>query len=324
MKKIKRYLIFAVLFISILMLPIAYSRYSQVFNRKVTLNVRKPKYNIKFYSNRNDGNEDEVTLQEFVYGTKQKLTKNSYTNGIHNFKEWNTETDGSGTWYNDEQEVDKLSSTDGEEVKLYAQWTLGVAEIDGVSYSTLQSAVDAVPKDNTETTIKLLTNTSENITIETNQNIVFNLQNYTLSDPGTGAVITNKGTTKIISGTIKSSSVSDGAINNESNAKLTISGGSVFMMNSGGKQALYNKAKGIVEITGTAFFSSVSKSRATVQNIAGGILYITGGTIISSIIISSEVICSPPSSKVNQPINEYLSFVGIGKVPIFFPDSTFL
>ena len=35
-------------------------RYSQSFNKKITLNIRKPKYTVEFYSNRDDGNADEV------------------------------------------------------------------------------------------------------------------------------------------------------------------------------------------------------------------------------------------------------------------------
>ena len=56
-------------------LPIAYAKYSQSFNKKITLNIRKPKYTVEFYSNRDDGNADEVKSQDFVYGTKQKLKK---------------------------------------------------------------------------------------------------------------------------------------------------------------------------------------------------------------------------------------------------------
>ena len=121
-KNIKHFLIFVAIIISISLLPIAYARYEQTINKTLTINVRKPSYTVKFNSNRNDGNEDEVTSQDFVYGTKQKLNKNTFTKEDEDFCGWNTKRNGSGTSYEDEQEVDKLSSEDGAEIVLYAQW----------------------------------------------------------------------------------------------------------------------------------------------------------------------------------------------------------
>ena len=157
------------------------------------------------------------------------------------------------------------------------------AEVNGVRYDTLAEAIAAVPSGNTETTVKLLKNTEENIKIAKNKNIVLDIRNHTISVT-TGAIIENEGTLKIMNGTLTSSSVTDGAINNKSTGKLTISGGKVMMTAEGGKQALYND-KGIVEITGAAYLFSASKQasnlRATVQNQPGGTMTITGGTIVS-------------------------------------------
>ena len=153
------------------------------------------------------------------------------------------------------------------------------AEINGVRYSTLQEALDAVPTNNTETTIKLLRNTSEILTVSQNQNIVFNLRNYTISNSDNNPVISNFGTITIINGTIASSAPTQGAVNNKSGAQLTMTGGSIVA--TGNRQAIYNDG-GTVEIKGTAYLSAVSTARSTVQNQAGGTLTITGGTIISS------------------------------------------
>ena len=119
--------------------------------------------------------------QHFVYGTAQNLSTNTFTaSDGYIFTGWNTKSDGSGEFYADLQLVENLTSVDGEKVNLYAQWNDVIAEINGVYYKTLQAAVNAVPTNNTLTTVKLLSNTSESITINSNKNIVFDFQNYTI------------------------------------------------------------------------------------------------------------------------------------------------
>ena len=39
-------------------------------------------------------------------------------------KSWNTKPDGSGVSYSDEEEILNLTSTDGDVIKLYAQWAI--------------------------------------------------------------------------------------------------------------------------------------------------------------------------------------------------------
>lgn len=235
-------------------------------------------YIISFDSNTGTGT---MPNQVISYNVPTNLSANTFTKTEYSFNGWNTKADGTGAYYEDGQEITNLIGNNNESIILYAQWVLAnaVAEIDGTLYSTLQSAVDAVTSDNTETIIKLLKNTSENIVIPKNKNIIFNLQNYTLSDPGRGCVLENNGTLKITNGTIQSSSTTDGAVNNNSTGNLTISGGKVIMAASKGKQAVYNNS-GIVNITG-GYFSSKSTLRATVQNLAGGTMNITGGTVIA-------------------------------------------
>jgi len=69
-------------------------------------------------------NSDEATgsmnNQEIAYGQKVALTKNTYTREHYKFMGWNTQADGQGTHYEDEQEVKNLD-IDGE-VNLYAEW----------------------------------------------------------------------------------------------------------------------------------------------------------------------------------------------------------
>ena len=60
--------------------------------------------------------------QHFTYGTAQNLTANTYTKEGYIFNGWNTKIDGSGTSYEDEQEVNNLTTVDGDIINLYAQW----------------------------------------------------------------------------------------------------------------------------------------------------------------------------------------------------------
>ena len=147
---------------------------------------------------------------------------------------------------------------------------------------------------------------SECVTVSSEQNIKFNLQEYTLSGSGTH-VITNNGTITIYNGTLSDSSkdgiynngtvtVSGGtitvagdqaAINNNSGARLYVTGGSISNTNSTKGQAIYNDG-GRVEISGNPTLTNKNaptsdKVRAAVHNTktTNSTMLITGGTIIS-------------------------------------------
>ena len=159
------------------------------------------------------------------------------------------------------------------DVTLYAKWVDQKARIGNNYYSSLASALSAVTNDN-ETTIELLANSSEKITIASGRRIILDLKNNTLSNSGNNPVIANNGTLTIISGTI-TSSANQGAINN--NSTLNITGGTVSA--TGSRQAIYNS--GILNISGGTFTSSTSE-RATIQNLAAGNITITGGSVTST------------------------------------------
>ena len=61
--------------------------------------------------------------QNFVYDTPDKLTANTFTRDGYTFNGWNTKPDGSGTSYTDGEEVNNLTSKEGDEIILYAQWS---------------------------------------------------------------------------------------------------------------------------------------------------------------------------------------------------------
>ena len=167
------------------------------------------------------------------------------------------------------------------DIDCFAHWTenteVFVAKIGTTEYHTLAEALTAVPS-NTETTIQLIRNAIENITVASNKNIILDLQSYTLTSADNSAVIVNKGTTKLISGTITTNSTSTSAINNDSTGRFTMTGGSIIA--TGQRQAIYNDG-GTVNITGVAYLQASTGIRATVQNLNNGTMTITGGTIIS-------------------------------------------
>ena len=89
--------------------------------------------------------------------------------------------------------------------------TTAVAQIGNVGFSSLQNAVNAVPTNNTQTTITLLADTQEHIVIDANKNINLNLNGKTLRGKldYEDTTITNFGTLNLYGGTVKS-----GIVNN--------------------------------------------------------------------------------------------------------------
>lgn len=217
----------------------------------------------------NGGTVSETTRNAEVgekIGTLPTPTKTNYI-----FDGWFTLADG-GT-----EITENTIITD--DITLYAHWgEIYLAEISGTKYKTIQEAVTAAPA-NTQTTITILRNValSERITINSNKNIVLDIQNFTISNAGVFPIIDNNGTLSISNGTI-TSSTTQGAINNKNGAVLNVSGGRIIA--TGTRQAIYNEG-GTTTISGSAYLSAVSTERAAVQNHAGTI-NIIGGTIVST------------------------------------------
>lgn len=277
----KTYIMFIFFCISLLLVPFAFSKYNSTFNNQISLNINMPTYSVVFHSNTSP---DTTTTQSFVYGTSQNLDSNTFTNPGLNFGGWNTQSNGSGTSYSDNELVNNLSQINNDTIDLYAQWVGGVAEINGTYYNTIHEAVAAVPTDDTETTIRVLANisltSSDRITISQHQNIVFDLQSYTISNASGASLplIENSGTVTIMNG-ILTSSAGEAVINNDSYGTVKVTGGQINA--TGSKQGIYNNG-GILEISGNAIITNTSSSRAAVHNLGGGTLTVTGGTIIAN------------------------------------------
>ena len=124
-------------------------------------------YTVTFDANTGTG---IMAPQIISYNISTNLNANGFTKTGMVFAGWNTEPDGSGTLYRNQQAVNNLG-----DIKLYAVWIAedAVAEINGTTYSSLQAAINTVTANNgTTTTIKLLRDTSENISISTGKDII--------------------------------------------------------------------------------------------------------------------------------------------------------
>ncbi|MBR4830942.1 MAG: InlB B-repeat-containing protein [Bacilli bacterium] len=75
-------------------------------------------YHVVF--NKNGGSGNQMPNQEIAYGEEVNLNTNTYTREGYNYLGWNTQSDGQGTHYDNEQLVKNLD-IDGE-VILYAEW----------------------------------------------------------------------------------------------------------------------------------------------------------------------------------------------------------
>lgn len=116
----KKIFTFTIFFTIILLLvPITFSKYKSVFSNTIQLSVTRAQYTIKFDSNGGTGTMGDISVK---YATSQNLPVNSFTRSGYDFIGWNTEADGSGTSFTDEAEVAYATTTNGDEVTLYAQW----------------------------------------------------------------------------------------------------------------------------------------------------------------------------------------------------------
>ena len=80
-------------------------------------------YTVVFDTGVDDGSvRDTMDSLPCTYDEPNVLPKNEFTRENFDFNGWNTEKDGSGTSYTDEQEVENLASTQNAVVTLYAQW----------------------------------------------------------------------------------------------------------------------------------------------------------------------------------------------------------
>lgn len=224
-------------------------------------------YTITFDANTGTGS---MASQKLSYNVSTNLNANSFTKTGMIFAGWNTQANGSGTLYRNQQAVNNLG-----DITLYAIWVAedAVAEINGTTYPSIQAAINTVTANSgTTTTIRLLKDTKENISISAGKDIIIDFQGYELKNKTTDAVIENKGNLEIQNSNIVMTVKNNGAINNTSGGYLKINGGTIQNTATNGKQAVYNNV-GTVDIYGGAEISNMSSlgsnQRAAVDNNSG-------------------------------------------------------
>lgn len=96
-------------------------------------------YTVIFNKNGGTGSMDN---QEIAYGQQVALSKNTYTREHYKFLGWNTQEDGQGTHFDDEELVKNLD-IDGE-VNLYAEWKEYSSTLDnGVNINTIIKSINS-------------------------------------------------------------------------------------------------------------------------------------------------------------------------------------
>lgn len=163
----------------------------------------------------------------------------------------------------------------------------GVASVNGVSYATLQQAIDNATDG---ATVVLNKDTTENVTVAEGKNIILDLGSFTLSG-GNGndnrkAAITNEGTLTIQgSGTIKREDNGEPSyyvIDNQ--GKMTIAGGTIYNNSGNGTNGSSLIRNGGVEAATLNIQGGTLQQDnfIAVKNDDYGTLNVSGGTIISN------------------------------------------
>jgi uncharacterized repeat protein (TIGR02543 family) len=77
------------------------------------------RYTVRFDAN---GGTGIMADQAFTYDVEQELSANAFTRDGYHFVGWNTEADGTGATYEDQQSVTSLTAEEDGQLTLYAQW----------------------------------------------------------------------------------------------------------------------------------------------------------------------------------------------------------
>ena len=226
---------------------------------------------VTFNANGGSVNESRrVVERDMAIGTLPNASRTNYI-----FDGWYTLRSGG-------EKIDENYAVEGD-VTLWAHWSKSerVAESNGVIYDTIQQAINAAPN-NTPTTITVLKDTSEALTVSSSKNITIDLDDCTISNSGANPTVVNQGTLTVVGGLI-STNERHAAINQEAGTLNVHSG----VLATSDRQAIYITG-GTVNIYEDSYLTSsaiettnnTATLRSTVQCMANCTLNIYGGTII--------------------------------------------
>ena len=171
------------------------------------------------------------------------------------------------------------------------------ARIASTYYDTLADAIEEVPNDNTQTTIKLLSSIDEDVSIPENKNVIidFNYQKIT-------GFIRNSGITEF-TGNGKITKRDESLALNSNNKVVKLNNNVYKMVTSMTDSLIFNHGtltlnninifegevassvfNRLIDNTGTMYINNadINSTNITISNQLTGILYITGGSIINN------------------------------------------
>ena len=187
-----------------------------------------------FYTNAGSGEFVRGPLvenaQDFVLDESQNLNANAFEFNGYTFKNWDTVPAGTGTSYEDEEEVNNLT-TPGGMYNLYAQWegNYSIEGIEGTRYPTLVAAYNAVSgavgsKTGTIVAERDNTDSSEFVVAEGDQ-ITVDLNGKVITK-NSGSVIDGK-----VSGIVNNGTLD---IYNSSSTEAILQGSATYLINNSG------------------------------------------------------------------------------------------
>jgi len=180
-------------------------------------NAIKKIITIKYHPN---GGTGEIEDQIAIAGETVTLRESGFEKEGYSLVEWNTQDNGTGTKYDRGEKIEKGLA---EDITLYAIWkekvnvaALYIGDVWQKNYDYVQEAIDVAENElsNSEEEIKvvLLTNSTEQVTVNSTENIILDLNDKILDSVSGNTVINNGILTIINSG----SSSNNGKISSNS------------------------------------------------------------------------------------------------------------
>lgn len=238
---------------------IVYEETGHKYAGSLVIDENKARYEVTYNANRGYGGP---TKQIKIEGVPLTITTETPQRKGYSFKGWSKDSTAVVAEYTSGSKY-----TEDTNITLYAVWQLRediepVAQIGDTKYPSIQEAIYDCSQEagDTTTTIILLKNTEEEFRTFEGQNIILDLQGYTVTSESTGALCTNNGKMQIENGGLRSNNgisiVNNGEITIGDNSSgiddntPIIYGKNVGIENNGIFNFYDGKIQGIVPIQG--------------------------------------------------------------------------
>lgn len=202
---------------------------------------------------------------------------------------------GGTALYDEEYSLKEKTESTYKLAYLVEMSSVRVAAIGSNTFPSLDAAIAAAPN-NTETTIRILDNIFENVTIPSNKNIKLDLQTFTIDsvEGNSTATITNNGILTVQNGTIANNDYPVAILNKKA---LNITGGEITSSgvsnNGNSNNATVYDDNGTINITGGKIISNNTGNN-------GYAFYIRGASAVLNMSGNSEIISNNDTAFVMQ------------------------